>query len=169
MPSPPAPSDTRRPSPIGLTWTAVPSLVGFVLAGVFLLRANTITGPEATYPVVLAIAVLVVGLVNVVRDLTAPRSATSDDEDDESAESDGPTAVARTVAFVVVLLATVVLLEPLGFFPAMVVMAIGSLLSFGMRDPFAIAAATALIVGCAYLVFVRLLVVPFPPGFLELT
>ena len=65
--------------------------------------------------------------------------------------------------------ALVRLLEPLGFFPAMVVMTIGALLCFDVRSPLVIAAATALIVGTSYLIFVRFLLVPFPPGFLGLT
>jgi hypothetical protein len=48
-------------------------------------------------------------------------------------------------------------------------MVVGSLFCFGVRNLMEIAAATALIVGCAYLVFVRLLAVPFPPGFLGLS
>jgi hypothetical protein len=164
MPSPPAPDPLTRPGPAARTFAAVPALIAFALATVFLLRADRISGPEATYPVVLAIAVLAVGAVNLVRDLLTT-ARTSD-------ETDGPltrAAVLRVLAFVVVLFAALALLEPAGFFPSMVVMVVGGLVCFGVRQPLVIAAATALIVGCAYLVFVRLLVVPFPPGFLGIT
>ncbi|WP_291419225.1 tripartite tricarboxylate transporter TctB family protein [Actinophytocola sp.] len=154
MPSP----QVRERGIAGLAWSAVPALIAFAVAGVFLLRADTITGPEATYPIVLAVAVLVIGAVNLVRDLLT-RPATED----------GPAAVPRLLAFIVVLLAALLLLEPAGFFPTMVVLVVGSLVCFGVRNPLVIAAATALIVGSSYLVFVRLLVVPFPPGFLGLT
>lgn len=160
MPSPPV----RNRGVAGLAWSAVPALITFVCAGVFLVSANTITGPEATYPVVLAIAVLAVGLINLVRDLlTRTRPEHGEDAPVSAA------AARRLVAFVAVLVAALVLLEPAGFFPAMVVMVIGSLVCFGVRNPTVIAAATALIVGYSYLIFVRLLAVPFPPGFLGLT
>lgn len=169
MPSPPVP-DTRT-GVAGLVWSAVPSLIVFVVAGVFLFQAGDITGLEATYPVVLAIAVLVVGLINLVRDLLTKAAAApvADDPVSDDAVPMTSAVVLRLLAFVAVLLAALVLLEPVGFFPAMVVMVVGSLVCFGVRNPLVIAAATALTVGCAYLVFVRLLVVPFPPGFLELT
>jgi len=108
--------------------------------------------------------VLAVGLINLVRDLltrTTPERG-----------EDGPVssaAMLRLVSFVAVLVAALVLLEPAGFFPAMAVMVIGSLVCFGVRNPMVIAAATTLIVDFSYLIFVRLLAVPFPPGFLGLT
>jgi len=54
MPSPPV----RDRGVAGLAWSAVPALIAFVSAGVFLSLAHTITGPEATYPAVLAIPCL---------------------------------------------------------------------------------------------------------------
>jgi tripartite tricarboxylate transporter TctB family protein len=164
MPSPPVPDQSRGAA--GRTFSAVPAVLAFAIAAVFLLRANTITGPEATYPVVLAIVVLALGAVNLVRDLLTRARAADEDAEDAPLTS---AATLRVVAFVVVLVAALLLLEPAGFFPAMVVMTVGSLVCFGVRNPLVIAAATALIVGTAYLIFVRLLVVPFPPGFLGLT
>lgn len=159
-----------RPGPALLSFSAVPALLAFVIAGVFLLNSGDISGPEATYPIVLGVTVLIVGAVNLVRDLlTAARAEQAQDGDGESAAGLSTQAVLRLIAFVVVLIAALLLLEPLGFFPAMVVMTIGALLCFDVRSPLVIAAATALIVGTSYLIFVRFLLVPFPPGFLGLT
>jgi hypothetical protein len=172
MPSPPVPDrrvQTGTAGVAGLVWSAVPALIAFVVAGVFLFRAGDITGLEATYPVVLAIAVLVIGLVNLVRDLLVKAANVPAEQGEGDSVPMTSAVVLRLLAFVAVLLAALVLLEPAGFFPAMVVMVVGSLVCFGVRNPLVIAAATALTVGCAYLVFVRLLVVPFPPGFLDLT
>ncbi|MGH3664310.1 MAG: tripartite tricarboxylate transporter TctB family protein [Micromonosporaceae bacterium] len=159
-----AASAAGRPGAASLAWSSLPSLIAFLLAAVFLLRANTITGPEAAYPVVLAAAILLVGMTNLVRDVRAVWRP--HEREGEPAE---PTAVGATVAFVVVLLAALVLLQPLGFFCAMAVMVVGSLLAFGVRDPLVLAAATVLIVGWSYVLFVRVLSVPFPPGPLGLT
>lgn len=162
MPSPPAESSARSPGTAA--FTAAPAVLAFVLAGIFLWRSTSVSGPEGTYPVLLAVGVLLVGGINLLRDLLQPAPA-------DRAEVVAPdrNAVRRLVAFVVVLVAAVVLLEPAGFFPAMVVMVLGALLCFDVRSPWVLAAGVALMVGVSYLIFVRLLAVPFPPGFLGLT
>lgn len=144
-----------------LAWVAVPSVLAFVLVAVFLANAGSIRGPEAVYPIVLAVALLVLGLYNLARDEIEAAVAAGQPERGQ--------AIGRTVAFSVVLIGSVLLLQPLGFFPAMAIMSIGNFLVFGVRKPLVILAGTALIVGFSYLIFVRLLVVPFPTGMFGLS
>jgi Tripartite tricarboxylate transporter TctB family len=164
----PVPSERSGPRPaadlLRLAWAAIPALIAFVLAGVFLALVGSITGPEGVYPEVLAVVVLVLGLVNLVADCAAARR---DPDRADGAEVSG--AGRRVFTFVLVLVAAVLLLQPLGFFPAMVVVVLGGLLVCGARRPVVLAVTTVLVIGWAYVLFERLLAVPFPPGVLGLT
>ena len=162
------PAPRVLPRLLRLALAAVPALIAFGLAGLFLARIGSISGPEAVFPIGIAVLVLVLGLVNLIRDATAQRRDTDTAGRNDGAAERSAGGSRRTVAFVVVLVAAVLLLDPLGFFPAMTAMVIGSLLVFGERNPLVVAAATALMIGWAYLLFVRLLLVPFPAGFLGL-
>lgn len=170
MPDPvPSRRDGDARDLLGLAWTAVPSLIAFALAALFLVSARSITGPEAVYPEALAVLVLVLGLVNLVRDGAAWRCGSGRAEGGEGGGEGVSGAGRRLVAFALTLAVAVSLLGPLGFFPAMIVVVVGSLLVFGVRRPLVLAVTVVLVIGWSYVLFARLLAVPFPPGVLGLT
>ncbi|MBR8741801.1 tripartite tricarboxylate transporter TctB family protein [Nocardiopsis sp. MG754419] len=166
-----------------LAWRALPALLPLTLGAVFLTQVGTLHGPEAVYPAVLAAVLFAVSGYNLVRELfrrpavpvaatpstspstTDPSAGTTDDTgDDASAEEPDRLTAGRPLAVIALLVVTLSLITPLGFFTVIPVLVIGALAITGVRRPLPLVVGGLCIWASAYVVFGLLLDVPLPSG-----
>ncbi|HJE57275.1 MAG TPA: tripartite tricarboxylate transporter TctB family protein [Nocardiopsis listeri] len=165
-----------------LAWRVLPTLLPLSLGAVFWAQVGTLHGPEAVYPAALAMVLVAVSGYNLVRELIAHRSrvrtavgveaSTPRTErpvsEAPAAEEDEPEVdrltVGRPVAVIALLLLTLTLITPLGFFAALPVLLVGVLAVTGVRRPLPLAIAVAGVWLGAYVVFDLILGVPLPTG-----
>ena len=165
-----------------LAWRVLPTLLPLSLGAVFWAQVGTLHGPEAVYPAALAMVLVAVSGYNLVRELSAHRSRVRAAVGVEAlaprterpvseapaAEEDEPEVdrltVGRPVAVIALLLLTLTLITPLGFFAALPVLLVGVLAVTGVRRPLPLAIAVAGVWLGAYVVFDLILGVPLPTG-----
>ncbi len=167
--NPRRPSWERTRLPRVLWYASVPTFV-LVVVGIFLAAAPTIRGRDAIYPVVTLIALLLVTLIALGREIRfglagEPEAA---DELEDSVEGERGRGVAwpRVGVIVAAIVAMLVVFALFGYVPAITFLCVATVSALGLRSPLWIAVFAIVTAAAAYLVFAIALGSPLPTGLL---
>lgn len=165
------PAASRSHRALRVIWYASVPIVALALATVFLIDATNIHGRDAIYPVAALIALAIIGLIGLFREIRAGLAAApmnpelDEDEDPEGRRGDG-VAWTRIAIAAAATVATYLVFLLLGYAVAVAVLSAIVAFVLGLRKPlwlaiFAISTAVA-----CYLVFAVALESPLPAGLL---